>query len=189
MSFLCMGNAWWSVAGLVLDVTGFTVLAWDLRPEYRLNRARRALRRLGGIHDFAGGSTHPPSSEQLVEHKVVGSTYKKLAKDFVNAFDGELVKNMFRQMLNDYDEGQIETKELEYLRSAMRGRASDLSHRSRRWLYCAVGAVILGFVFQVWGSIPVKQFSTTPLVIEVVSDLPAPTNHAPAFSTGRIGGT
>ncbi|MEQ8957426.1 MAG: hypothetical protein RLP02_05800, partial [Coleofasciculus sp. C2-GNP5-27] len=33
-----MGNTWFVVAGLCADVVGFSLLAWDLLPEYRISR-------------------------------------------------------------------------------------------------------------------------------------------------------
>ncbi len=43
MNILGTAGSWWSAIGLIVDIAGFGVLTWDLLPEYRLNRRRRAL--------------------------------------------------------------------------------------------------------------------------------------------------
>ena len=47
MNLLELAGGWWSSAGLAMDVAGFTILAIDLLPGYRVHTTERAIKALG----------------------------------------------------------------------------------------------------------------------------------------------
>lgn len=149
MSILWMGSGWWSVAGLCLDISGFALLAWDLLPEYVLNvRERRLAPLLDEINLRA---------QQAAERGRLGELMNATLsdKDLLTLQAALDLAEIYPQPPLERLAGDVVWLELPAaMEGVIRDKRNQLAARLRPPIRLGIGLIILGFVLQVWGSIP-----------------------------------
>jgi hypothetical protein len=146
-----MNSAWLTLAGLVADILGFAVLAWDVLPEYRIYRWRNLNKLLheptttfisqlwhyrnesgDPLTDLTFDMRHLLPIQSLRRQVGLGPFDARTKADFLNAF--------------------VAAAEAEVAETIDKKEA-ELRGRWRPPLRFGIGLVILGFVLQAVGTI------------------------------------
>lgn len=174
---LWMGSGWWSVAGLISDVIGFSMLALDLLPEYRINRLAEQLSRAAELTArkerkqfealaFIEAGTDSDEQNQLREE--MSRLRQRIAKAerAIDAADLLLIAAAARRYFGNVvaaDAGALSDRSTS---NAQKAEAVDrlferldqvrsTQYRKRRPpIYLAITLIVVGFLLQAWGSIP-----------------------------------
>jgi hypothetical protein len=143
--------AWLTPIGLVADILGFLLLAWDILPEYRLYTLRRlnhllhALDRQG-IKAIVQYAQRPddPLQALAVEMKYLSSF------DHLRFRVG--LPRWPRESLGSLDETSL-ARSREEVQNAIEAKERELGERWRPPLRFGITLVILGFLLQFIGSL------------------------------------
>lgn len=173
MSFLAMGNEWWSVTGLCFDVVGFGLLALDLLPEYLNNRDIRMVKNARErFQELVENSQDPfintpgtllqqilrdrrPNTKPRFQHTLdnLRRWYLKSTLKSVSYPPQEKSENN-SGILDRYSEYQDYGTKIQSALAHLNERKSQLEVRTRPPILLAVGLVVFGFFFQALGAIP-----------------------------------
>jgi len=146
---------WLAPAGLIADILGFLLLAWDILPEYRLYRLRRlndVSHALDGEDIEAivryGQEPDDPLRALAVEMRYLSSV------DHLRFRVG--IPRWRKECLSSLDETWL-ARSREEVTNAIDAKERELGKRWRPPLLFGICLVILGFVLQFLGSLPPLQ--------------------------------
>jgi hypothetical protein len=152
---LYLGNDWWIVFGLTLDIAGVWMLASDVLPEHRLSRHMRILSALDRIAEQA------PSGEKRGQdfwgkHVRMLRRAARLADRYNNHPKTVLGHNNVKVVSapEPFDR-ELFLSAVSAVRAHLGLAAGALAVRWRWPLPLAAFLVVAGFVMQLWGTIPV----------------------------------
>ncbi len=146
-----MNYQWLIVAGLISDIIGFGILAWDLLPEYRLYVLEK---RADFSHRNAADSAgRPPpeapglrAAEQAIRILRVGDVERVRRSLHLRA-------SKFAGRTENISPVDVAKSRLE-VETALAARRASLGGRYRPPIGLGAGLVFLGFILQIVGSWP-----------------------------------
>lgn len=171
-----LGSGWVSLAGLLLDAAGFSMLAWDLLPEYRANRLARDLDQSAQYAEDAADGVHRPAADDVDPVTITDDLLAQARNESRKLLDHLhwLNVGMAVALLEDVatavgvrdhpkvgpalKRGVFSRQEhlsaMTVVRRALKSKMAKLAQRRRPPLRLAIGMVIVGFLMQAYGAIP-----------------------------------
>jgi hypothetical protein len=152
---LGIAQAWWTVFGLVADAVGFTLLAVDLMREYRRYRLVETLRAGAGAAERLHASRNESEEElRSKEENELRGNIRVMLDRMDKSTDRAIVHLAYGRLVPTYDPSNLPS--MDALVDRLRAKADEIAVKPYRRAPIRLGVllVLLGFVFQLIGSIP-----------------------------------
>ncbi|QFT70676.1 hypothetical protein FIU93_28085 [Labrenzia sp. THAF35] len=173
---LFFDQAWWTVAGLGLDIVGVTIVAKNWRAVYRKAEGKQSLKLLNDLEVTLDAWKHsaveekPPFTLSPEDERLLAGASKAfkenrelvrgILRGFVRfTFHDTGIESAWNELAAVIDGEDVSDTErraaFEKARSALRGQY-DLAVSEAKWDFSTIALIMIvtGFVFQLIGAIP-----------------------------------